>query len=43
VKYKITAEQLEKIHRAINNGQRVELIPLKDHIKVMVIQRTEAK
>jgi hypothetical protein len=41
--YKITAEQLEKIHRALNNGQRVELIPLKDHIKVMIVERSEAK
>jgi hypothetical protein len=43
VKYKITEEQLEKIYRALNKGQRVELIPLKDYIKVLIIQRTEAK
>jgi len=41
--YKISPEQLKTILRALNGGQRVELIPLKDYIKVMVIQRTEAK
>ena len=41
--YKLTPEQIKKIIQALNSGQRVELIPLKDHIKVMIIQRTEAK
>lgn len=42
-KYKITPEQLERIHAALEKGHRIELIPLKDNIKIMDIRREELK
>lgn len=42
-KYKLTTEQLERIHAALDKGHRIELIPLKDNIKIMDIRREELK
>lgn len=42
-KYRITNEQLERIHAALDKGHRIELIPLKDNIKIMDIRREELK
>jgi hypothetical protein len=42
-KYRITPEQLESIHAALEKGHRIELIPLKDNIKIMDIRREELK
>lgn len=42
-KYRITPEQLERIHVALDKGHRIELIPLKDNIKIMDIRREELK
>jgi hypothetical protein len=42
-KYRITPEQLERIHAALDKGHRIELIPLKDNIKIMDIRREELK
>lgn len=42
-KYRITSEQLERIHAALDKGHRIELIPLKDNVKIMDIRREELK
>lgn len=42
-KYKLTVEQLERIHAALDKGHRIEIIPLKDNIKIMDIRREELK
>lgn len=42
-KYRITPEMLERIHAALEKGHRIELIPLKDNIKIMDIRREELK
>lgn len=42
-KYRITNEQLERIHAALEKGHRIEIIPLKDNIKIMDIRREELK
>ena len=43
MKYRITNEQLERIHAALEKGHRIEIIPLKDNIKIMDIRREELK
>lgn len=42
-KYKITPEQLERILTALEKGHRIEIIPLKDNLKIMDIRREELK
>lgn len=42
-KYRITSEQLERIHAALDKGHRIEIIPLKDNLKIMDIRREELK
>ena len=42
-KYRITPEQLERIHAALEKGHRIEIIPLKDNVKIMDIRREELK
>ena len=42
-KYRITPEQLERIHAALEKGHRIEIIPLKDNVKRMDIRREELK
>lgn len=41
--YDLTAEQLKTIHETLQKGDRVELIPLKDKIKVIRVKREEVK
>lgn len=39
----ITAEQVAAINAALAKGQRIEIIPLKDRIKVVAVKRDELK
>lgn len=42
-KYKLTPEQVERIKKILESGDRVELIPGKDRIKVIHEVRKEVK
>lgn len=42
-KYTISSEQLERILSALNKGHRIEIIPLKDNVKIMDVRREELK
>lgn len=42
-KYKLSSEQIERILSALNKGHRIEIIPLKDNVKIMDIRREELK
>ena len=42
-KYKISAEMLKKILSILEKGDRIELIPCKDCIKVIQEKRNEIK
>ena len=42
-KYKLTQEQIIAIQRVLSNGDRIELIPVKDGIKVIQESRKELK
>lgn len=39
----LTADQVFAINAALARGQRVELIPLKDRLKIVVVKRDELK
>lgn len=39
----ITAEQKKAIEKALTNGDRIELIPNKEGIKVMLVRKNELK
>lgn len=39
----LTADQVFAINAALAKGQRVELIPLKDRLKIVVVKRDELK
>lgn len=39
----LTVEQVFAINMALARGQRVEIIPLKDKVKVVTIKRDELK
>lgn len=39
----LTAEQVIAINMALAKGQRIEIIPLKDRIKVVAVKRDELK
>lgn len=39
----ITVEQVAAINAALAKGQRIEIIPLKDRIKVVAVKRDELK
>ncbi len=39
--YELTPEQVAAIEKAINHGDRVELLPLKDRVKILRIRRDE--
>ena len=41
--YSISPEQLEKILAVLSQGHRVELIPVKDGVKIIQEVRTEIK
>ena len=42
-KYRLSAEQVEKISEILAKGDRIELIPCKDGIKVIQETRSEIK
>lgn len=37
--YKLTPEQIESIERVVNKGDRVEIIPVRDGLKIMKVRR----
>ena len=39
----ITTEQVAAINKALEKGQRVEIIPLKDRLKIVCVKRDELK
>lgn len=39
----ITTEQVAAINAALEKGQRVEIIPLKDRLKIVCVKRDELK
>ena len=39
----LTAEQVFAINMALAKGQRVEIIPLKDRLKIVCVRREELK
>lgn len=43
MKYILTDEQMKNILMILSSGQRVELIPLKDHVEVVEISRRTVK
>lgn len=42
-KYRLSPEQVEKIKKILENGDRIELIPTKDRIKIIQEIRKEVK
>lgn len=42
-KYTLSPEELERILSALDKGHRIEIIPLKDNLKIMDIRREELK
>ncbi len=42
-KYKLTDEQVKQIQAVLCKGERVELIPQKDAIKLLRVRRQEVK
>ena len=42
-KRKLTREQLEAVERVLSADNRVELIPVKDGVKVLEVKRKEVK
>ena len=41
MKYKITTEQLEKILKSLEKGNRIEIIPCKEDVRIIEIKRSE--
>ena len=41
--YKLSSQQITEIEKVLNNGDRVEMIPAKDRIKVIQEVRKEIK
>ena len=39
----LTAEQVFAINTALAKGQRIEIIPLKDRLKIVCVRRDELK
>lgn len=37
--YKLTPDQVEAIERVVNKGDRVEIIPVRDGLKIMKVRR----
>lgn len=42
-KYKLTEEQVKQIQAVLSRGERVEVIPTKDAIKLLQVKRQEIK
>lgn len=43
IKHKLTQEQIEAIERITNRGQRAEVVPVKDGLKILRVVRQEEK
>ncbi len=43
IKYKLTEKQIESIERVVNRGQRAEIVPVKDGLKILRVVRQEEK
>lgn len=43
VKIELTEKQLQAIHRVLEKGERVELIPNKDGVRVLEVKRRNVK
>lgn len=43
IEHKLTKEQITIIERIVNNGQRAEVVPVKDGLKVLRVVRKEEK
>jgi hypothetical protein len=43
MKYRLTDEQVDLIQAVLSKGERVELIPTKDAIKLLQVRRQEIK
>lgn len=43
IKHKLTKEQIAIIERIVNNGQRAEVVPVKDGLKILRVVRQEEK
>lgn len=43
IKHKLTQEQIEAIERIANRGQRAEVVPVKDGLKILRVVRQEEK
>lgn len=41
--YKLSSEMVEKIQKILEKGDRVELMPKKDGIKILAVHRDEIK
>lgn len=41
--YKLSPKQIEEIEKVLNKGDRIELIPAKDRVKIIQEIRTEIK
>ena len=42
-KYRLTQEQIEAIERVVNRGDRVEIVPVRDGLKIMKVRRETIK
>lgn len=42
-KYNLSPAQIEQIQKALEKGDRVELIPKKDGVKILSVHRDEIK
>ena len=43
IKHKLTEKEIEAIERVVNSGQRAEVVPVKDGLKVLRVVRQEEK
>lgn len=40
---KLSASQIQIIERVVSRGDRVEVVPVKDGVKILHVRRSEAK
>lgn len=43
IEHKLTKEQITIIERIVNNGQRAEVVPVKDGLKILRVVRKEER
>ena len=43
IEHKLTKEQITIIERVVNRGQRAEVVPVKDGLKILRVVRQEEK